>query len=1444
MLPWLSSLCILFLATLAVTEAQLSPTMPHDFRSDLSISNNQRHALDGSVSGLGAYYVENHGQWDDNARYLLCTEGLDVWLNSGGVVYDLYRVENSKRSLPFPEGDRDPSIDGSRSGHIVQMIFVGASRDVALTGDDQVPGYYNYFIGNDTSRWASNVPRFEHVIQQGLYPGIDAIYYVERGRPRYDLLVAPGANPRSIAMEFLGADNPRIDSENALIVETSIGQLRQEALRAYQIIDGRQHPVSCRFAIRTDGTVGFDLGDYDPAYPLTIDPLVYSTFIGGNNYNNAYGIALDSSGNVYVTGSTQSNNYPTTTGAYKTTFAKSSSSFSIAFVTKLNATGSALVFSTYLGGTVGGDNGNAIAIDTARNVYVTGNTSSLTTNDFPTTSGAYQTTSPSSGAGTSHVFVTKLNPTGSTLLYSTYIGGPRGESAYGIAVDRSGNAFITGMTDSTYPTTSNAFAQSKSAQEDAFVTKLNASGSALIYSTYLGGNGTEWGSAIAIDTSGNAYVTGPTTSTTFPTTTGAFDQVANGGYDVFVTKLNATGSGLLYSSYLGGTNDDNGRRIAVDAVGHAYVVGFSNSTNYPTSNGALITSYAGNPNDGFITKMNTNGTGIIYSTYLGSSNYDVAIGVTVDRKGNAYVSGATESTNFPTTLNAYDRTHNGSTDAFVLKMNPTGTALMYSTFVGGSGADYGNGVKIDQSGNAYVIASSYAGFPTTPGAYDTTNGFQEFAVFKLSIPSLYLKSPIGGEAWCAGSSYSITWNSSAIDSIMIELSNDGGTTYQALTPARISATPGSWNWSIPATMQQGSNYRIRIFDPTSTVFSDTGATFTINRSPAITVPPASQTLCPGQTATFSVTATGVGQTYQWRKNFTNITGATGSTYSIASVQASDAGTYDVVVSGSCAPPATSAGAILAINEPPSVTTPPANDTVCQGASKTFTVSAAGTALAYQWRKDGKDISGATGASYSIFSVLPGHAGSYDVVVSGACSPPAVSAGATLTVIPSPAISRQPRSVELCPGAPVTFGVSVTGAGLSYQWRKDGNDIVGATDSSYTIASVQLKDSGEYDVTINGTCGGSVTSDFAKLVVDQPPKILTEPVNTSVCEGQPAALSVSAGGTGISYQWRRRGTAIPGATSYIFTLPAVTKADTGSYDVIVSGTCQPTDTSNVAVLGISKQTAIAITTQPQSKSVCIGDKITLDVQASGASLRYQWRKNGQDLPGITGSGLTIASAAASDSGSYDVVISSPCGQPVTSNKAAVAIDRSTSIDSQPQDRTVKRGEGVTFTVGASGSGLGYQWRKNGTDLAGATSSSYSIVSVTEADSGMYDVIVSGRCGSPITSKEALLKVEGVSEVPGLADGARATTKLVVVPQPARGRTQLTIRPGQGSVIASDARLLLYNLLGNIAIDLSESFERNDYERAEFDAGELPSGIYSCYLVINGQSERLGIVVIAK
>jgi hypothetical protein len=595
--------------------------------------------------------------------------------------------------------DNEPQATSS----VLRMKLIGANALAKTVGLDELPGKSNYFIGNDPNKWRTNVSNYSKVEYQNVYPGVDLVYYGNQRQLEYDFIVAPGSDPSRIRLKFRGAGTLRIDDEGDLLLGAEGEELRLQKPRVYQEADGTRKAVEGRFWMAGANTISFRVPDYDRSKPLVIDPvLVYSTYLGGSDDDNARGIAVDSLGNAYVTGGTVSTNFPT-----MNPLQPANAGYYDAFVAKLNLTGSALVYSTYLGGS-SLDYGHGIAVDSLGNAYVTGLTESA---DFPTAN-ALQ---PRIGGGT-NAFVAKLNPTGSALVYSTYLGGSEDDEGFAIAVGSSGNAHVTGITASIdFPTVNPLQPTYGGGGYDAFVAEFNSAGSALVYSTYLGGSDLDYGFGIAVDSSGNAYVTGSTYSTNFPTAN-PLQPTIHGISDGFVAKLNATGSALVYSTYLGGSSFETGSGIAVDSSGDAYVTGWTDSADFPTTN-PLQPTYGGDE-DVFVVKLNAAGSALVYSTYLGGSLQDDGEGIAVDSLGNAYVTGLTRSANFPT-MNPLQVANGSNYEAFVAELNPAGAALVYSTYLGGQdfipgGGDsqIGFGIAVDSLGNAYVTgATSTTDFP-------------------------------------------------------------------------------------------------------------------------------------------------------------------------------------------------------------------------------------------------------------------------------------------------------------------------------------------------------------------------------------------------------------------------------------------------------------------------------------------------------------------------------------------------------------------------------------------------------------------------------------------------------------------------------------------------------------------------------------------------------------
>jgi hypothetical protein len=676
-------------------------------------------------------FEQNEGQTDPRVRFLAHGQGYGLFLTADGAVLTLQRIPVRPHS-------------GSYRQAVVRLTWVGANPKVVVTGENKLPGKSNYFIGNDPRRWHTDVPAYAHVRYQSLYPGVNAVYYGRQGQLENDYIVAPGADPRQIRIRIVGAQKVKLNAAGGLVLETKTGKVELRHPVAYQGSGNHKRHVKVWYVRLGNDEFALEAGDYRRSESLVIDPaLLYATYLGGSGGDVGYGVAVDVNDNVFVCGVTNSSNFPTASAEQS-----SAGGSGDAFVTELNPTGTKLIYSTYLGGS-GSDNASACALGSSDALFVTGTTNST---DFPvapaasssSTTPAFQT----AYGGNGDAFVAEIGEPGNKLVYSSYLGGSGADFGQGIAVDSTGDAYVTGSTQSPDLKTVNAEQPTIGGASDAFVAEVNFSGTALTYLTYLGGSQADTGQSIKVDSSGDAYVAGYTFSTNFPTANPIYSANA-GGSDAFVAELgpckNCTSTGgtppsLLFSTYLGGGGNDQALGIAVDTSGNIYVTGMTESgtsSPFPTSSGAYQTTLKGSQN-AFVTKLAPGATAGVfsltggYSTYLGGSGVDQGNGIAVDSSGDAFVVGYTQSSDFPVAnpTQALLGITGGSTcgtstcaDAFVTELNPAGSQPAFSTFFGGSGADFGQAVALDSSKNAFLTGStSSSNLPVIPAAYQGSLG--------------------------------------------------------------------------------------------------------------------------------------------------------------------------------------------------------------------------------------------------------------------------------------------------------------------------------------------------------------------------------------------------------------------------------------------------------------------------------------------------------------------------------------------------------------------------------------------------------------------------------------------------------------------------------------------------------------------------------------------------
>lgn len=669
--------------------------------ADHSMSAEQRRQFLESYGRLPLHFVANQGQKDAEVRFYAQGGGRALFFTRKGVSCAWRESGNPAprgtegREWGRPEARKSHRGSPSRS---IQLLPLRMRPEVELMASEPLEWKVNLFQGKDPARWFTDIPTCGAVVYREAYPGIDLKFYGNGGQVEYDVIVRPGADPGRVKFQCRGTRSLKLKANGDLAIKLpGGGELVQKKPLIYQEIGGRRVIREGGFKLarsRESCRYGFNVAAYDKNHPLIIDPvLVYATYLGGRFDDFGYGIAVDSAGCTYVTGKTHSDDdFPT-----QNPLQILSKGLTDAFVAKLSAPGNSLIYATYLGGS-NWDAGLAIAMDSAGCAYVTGETFS---NDFP-----IKNALQGQLKGEINAFVAKLSAQGNSLVYSTYLGGSFREHGRGIVVDSAGCAYVTGTTGSSDFPTQNPLQTEVGA---SFVTKLSSLGDALVYSTYLGKSYTEC-KAIAVDQAGCAYLTGTTGEYGFPTKNPLQAQYGGGSFDAFVTKLSAAGDALVYSTYLGGYEVDFGCAIAVDPAGCACVTGYTQSGDFPTRNPlqAQIKGYY----DAFVAKFAAGGNELVYSTYLGGSDFNEGYGIAVDPAGCAYVTGYTSSDDFPT-QNPLQAQRKGGRDAYVAKLSTGGDALVYSTYLGGSSSDYGYGIAVDSAGCTYVTGKTAStDFPT------------------------------------------------------------------------------------------------------------------------------------------------------------------------------------------------------------------------------------------------------------------------------------------------------------------------------------------------------------------------------------------------------------------------------------------------------------------------------------------------------------------------------------------------------------------------------------------------------------------------------------------------------------------------------------------------------------------------------------------------------------
>jgi len=937
-------------------------------------------------------FIENKGQWPEEVEFLFQSNGINAWITDFGVVYDFQKLTypnaQTKNGSIMERTVENPKRVVNLEGHVVKMELENGTLGAAIERKNASSHNLNYFIGNDQSKWATDVKTYAEAIIKDVYQGIDIRYYTDRGMLRYDFIVHPGADPSVITWNVDGV-NTHVSENGQLVFETVLGDVKQAELLAYQTLEGKKNTIASSFTLR-ENKVSFQLGEFNSNEILIIDPVLYATYVGGagDGFEEYSRIVVNSAGEKIMLGeSPASAFFPTTVGSYSTSNAGSSD----IVVSKINTIGDALVYSTFIGGS-GLDltiDGTTSQLASDGGLVVTGTTEST---DFPTVVGAYD----NSFNGERDAFVFKLNVNGNSLQYSTFLGGSTRDFGLALALDAGNNIYLAGTTfTGDFPITGGAYDQTENGFGDIFVAKFNSTASSLEFSTLIGGDSIDIAYTIALDAQNNIILGGHTNSTDFPTTSGAYNQTLNGDRDLIVCKLNSTGSTLLNSSYFGGSGFEECWGMDTDATGNVYLTGYTKSTDLPTVN-ALQPTYGGGDRDAYLVQFNPTFSTVINATYFGGDGWDNGRALLVDANGTPYICGYTSSANFDLTVQV--TAGGGAGDAFLTRFRPDMSGILYSTLYGGSGIsgvgtyvdeETFSGIWVNNSGTAYVAG------------YAIDNSFPVTSI-NVQATGFAVADPVSSEAIVAGfntcdENFSFgSSNSPVCENSNVNLTADGGTTYSWSGPN--GYTSSQQNPTFLATAQSAGIYTVTVtyFGCTST------SQVTLVVDPALNT----SIIGPGNvdplTPTNFVVSQNLGSTYTW--SITNGTLISGQGTNSTSITFPIEGTATVMVTevnGNCSETTSitvNVGCTSAPN-PPAITGSATADENTTGA---YSVPAQ-SGYSYTWTVTGGNI--ISGQGTNAISVQWGAAGAGSVSIIWAdgngCESNPASTSVTITGIVTP-----------------------------------------------------------------------------------------------------------------------------------------------------------------------------------------------------------------------------------------------------------------------------------------------------------------------------------------------------------------------------------------------------------------------------------------------------------
>ncbi len=1353
---------------------------------------------------------------------------------------------NGYQFLISPADTRIILGDSPSMAATAHMSFVGASSGAKIQGSGELPGKINYFVGGDSSQWQTSLPTFAKVQIAGIYPGINLVFHGNQQQLEYDFDIAPYADPGVIQIHFDGVDKIFISPQGDLILNIGGREIHQPKPEIYQTITGKNAIINGSYKILDAQTVAFTTGSYNHSLPLVIDPvLIYSVYFGTLKSVTGWAIAHDTNNCTYIAGQTISKLF-FTTNAFQTNFGGGNFTGD-AYVAKFDNTGTNLIYLSYLGGS-SDDVAYALAVDGNSDVYLTGYTQSTNfphLNAIPGHDHIAGTFDNNIGRWQPDVFVTELSSNGSSLVYSTYLGGDSADIGYGIALDSSDDAYVTGLTYSTnFPVSlANAF-QSRLAcsnnfyaNANAFVAGITNGGGALVYSTFLGGTNFDVGRAIAIDSSNNVLVAGWTGSTNFPTwkvpaglpiyLNGVTNKKGNNdnSLDAFVTKFPPLTSTVLassltnfYSTYLGGTNSEIAYGIAVDSFGHAYVTGFTASTNFPTTNNnpaGLFSFLVTNGTAGraatnvFLTKLDTDGT-VLDSVVFGGRGVDIGYGVAVDAAGDAFVVGGSTSTNFPTmntsgSLSATNSFKQGY-DVFVAGFSNDWSRMYYSVLMGGRKDDIGYGIALDASTNVFITGKTMStNFPTqnanmfsfngttninATNAIDGTKyiGTNDAFVAEIALGALPTGPVITNALPMAQTNglfttFTLTIGASGTDPLIYQwqittnsalgvtnFPQGSLTNLNAKDKKRFTGTTSNSLTILDAQLTNTATYVVIVTNNWGAVTDSIDLTI-LSFMPEITIPPTNQTVGEGDTVVFPITATGtLPLHYQWQFNGTDIaekspfSGTKTNTLVLLNAQTTNAGTYSIIVTNAFGA-VTDSVTLTVLTFPPEITNaPPQFQT--NGLKTTFalTVGVSGSPLlVYQWQHAGTNLTsksknylGVNTSSLIITNAQTNQSGNYIVIVTNRYG--SATTNMNVLIIPmAPEITVPPTNQTVNVGDTAFFQVNGTGTEpLHIQWQLNGTNLpnkspfIGVNTGELILTNVQLSEAGTYTIVVTNAYG-SVSTNATLTVIPLPPVITNSPPPFQTNGvGTTFSLTINVSGSPpLIYQWQHDGTNLTSKSKgYIgvnTTSLIVTNAQTnqsGDYTVIVTNRFGSATTNmNVLIIPMSPE----ITVPPTNQTVGVGNTVTFPITATGTlPLHYQWQRDGTNLlnkgnfSGVNTNTLKITNAQTNDSGTISIVVTNNYGA-VTDSVTLAVLALPPEIVVPPTNEISGLGGIVTFNVTATGSlPLSYQWRTNGvnipqsTNYDGINSNAFTIFNIQPVNAGTYEIVITNAFGSATTN----------------------------------------------------------------------------------------------------------------